>query len=350
MTFRWHKVVATLIVALGLVLASGAPAEAATKTAGAKYAVSSATLASSTSISVVRHSYSRVWSRSGCHALEKVSIPLITRGGTSANRAVFNTKLRAVVANQIDDIIDDALDGAVAQSSTGYYDCNTSTDIQNYYGKISASASIYKNRYVSVVLHTFVNYMSASSCLDSYRTLTFDLSKGRWMKLSQFARSNYGQLAGTWLEQATGSRSPSIFYSSNPLSHWTVSSKGVRLYTESGVIGGCADGWRSNLVTWNKVMRPGDDSGTAVGYTVPFGYSTAGTETKVRVTRTGRQIKVRVCWEGYCVNYYGVRGGTKTTKVWRKYNSDSYTYWSRVRVYFTSTSTSAKPTFVVYGS
>lgn len=345
--FRYVSAAALLVGTLAFGGSQQANA-ATTNVPGAKYNASTKLLAESASTTVEKSAYSRIWKRGDCQALERVAVPVIVRGGTAEGRARFNQKVRQVIDSDISKIMARGLKQQSEMAAANGTRCGGANALKAYYGKIRSAGSVYADRYVSVVLHTYVNFDSASSCLDSYRTYTYDLKTGEWAKLSRFAKSNHGQLAGTWLAKATHRAAPKVSYFS-PLKKWTVSDSGVKFYAASGDLGSCSMGARSATVAWRNVLRPGDSSASARVYKVRTGMTRKYPEGTTRVVVKGRQVKAKVCTERSCEYYYGVRNGRKLTKVWRQGRSGNTKHWTAAGTYFGSKSAQARPVFVATG-
>lgn len=359
---RWN---AALVAGLttGLILVIPAPQAGAVPPgvhAEPRSPITTTRLTLSKSITVKKQSYTRKYTKGDCAAYEIVARPALVKGGTKARRTAFNTTINRYITTSVDKILTRVLDQAVHGNANGQ-PCSESTDKANG-ATVEVSASIYRNRYVSVALDVWFGYAwSTDACRDYYKTFTFDTKTGQWKKLSAFASTNHNQLALSWLAIIGGAAEPYDFQ--NILSPelpkgyeigkepWTVSNQGVRFWSAAGHHRrSCAVGPMSGRVGWWRILRPGDDKGTKRTYLrIPVrAREHSAIQGRATVTVKGRAIRAQWCRDKTCTTYYGVRNSTIYTGVWGTKKLSGKVHGTTVSVKFTSVKKSAKPIDIFY--
>lgn len=359
----WITTALVGLVGSGLTTAPTAAAAPAGSTASPPSATKTTTLTSSTSVTIKKVSRTRKYTKGGCAAYEKINKPQLSKGGTAKARAAFNAKINSYVRSTVDRLLTSVLNLAI-EGNANSNPCSPATDKANTV-TVNVTGSVYKNRYASVAMRVTFSYAyGASSCRDFYKTYTFDTKKASWSKLSAFASSNHKQLELSLLSTLGEYAEPYDFGNvvapvlptgySVAKEAWTVSSKGVRVFSASGDHGrSCAAGPKNVTLAWRDVLKPGDSAGTKKIYTkVPVRWDLdSPIDGRATVTVKGRAVSVKWCSGGTCTTtYYGVRNGRTRTPVWGRYTTNQgKVYGALVSVVFTSTKNSAKPRAVTYG-
>jgi hypothetical protein len=250
----------------------------------------------------------------GSYTITHIS-PKLT-GSTKKNRdtvtAAFNAALKTATASEIADYERNVyMDGCFKPKF-----------------RVQASGTIYKGRYLSVVISWKGDWYSAS--MDDVRTLNLDLKTGKTVSLSTFAHDKNNALFGMYAWKAVAKKlckgcgvDPDTFPREfKKFSRWTVSKSGITVYTTISTYAqdqiGTDWGVYSAIIPWSNIVKPSFSKAKKHNTKKVKSYYSCGLPTydgnRVTVTVQGNRVAVK---HNRSV-YYGVKSrGVKRGGKWR---------------------------------